>query len=538
MSTCAFTGRANFDIHGAAVQDVAEQISELNKKLVNVAEQRDRATHERDQYQKLYELATLELSRLRRHIFGQKAEKVSTGQMQMAFSQVQKLVEELQGAAAQSSARTKQSPRQAKPHGRQPLPEHLPIERIELEPAQHIRDSGTRIGEEISETLEWRRGGYVRVQVVRPKYAEKRADGATQIAVAEPPCKPIPKGLAGPGLLARVIVSKFADHLPLHRQSEMFAREKITLAPSTLGGWLEPCSALLKPVVDAMFRAAMGAHCIAIDATGVLVQAKSKCKRGHFWVMVADQDHVLFRFSRKHNSATVKTLLPDFKGYLLADAAKVYDQLYNDAPVTEVGCWAHCRRRFFDALLTDAERAHVALAFIREIYAAHDATRDLPPSKRTAARRERAGPVVARFFEWTDAESLCALPKSPIGEAMTYARNQRHALTRFLEDGSLRLDNNAAELALRAQAVGRKNWLFVGSDDGAEWNTTFVSLIASCKLHGVEPWAYVRDLLCLLPTWPADRALALAPKYWAKTCEDRDTQRILEADLFRRISAD
>lgn len=519
------------------MQNIEEQISTLNKRLASAIEQRDQAAHERDQYQKLYELATLELSRLRRHIFGQKAEKVSDDQMQLAFSHVQKLVEELQSAAAQSTSRPKQPPRKARPHGRQDLPDHLPIERIVLEPLEPVREENAKIGEEISETLEWRRGGYVRVQVVRPKYATKRADGATQIVVAEPPQKPIPKGLAGPGLLARVIVSKFADHLPLHRQSEMFAREKITLAPSTLGGWLEPCSTLLKPVVDAMFKASMSAHCVAIDATGVLVQAKSKCRRGHFWVMIADRDHVLFRFSRKHNSATVKSLLPDFKGYLLADAAKVYDQLYNDAPVVEVGCWAHCRRRFYDALLTDNERAHVALSFIREIYGAHNATRDFPPSKRTAARRERAGPIVDRFFEWAEAQALCALPKSPIGEALTYARNQKDALSRFLEDGNLRLDNNAAELALRAQAVGRKNWLFVGSDDGAEWNTTFVSLIASCKLHDVEPWAYIRDLLCLLPDWPSDRMLALAPKYWAKTFEDSETQRRLDSGPFRRISA-
>lgn len=534
---------------------VEEQIRELKDKLA-------RAAHERDEYRKLYELASIELERLRRHIFGQKAEYVDPGQMQLAFDAIVQMLagtgaQPDAGAGAQPDAGATGSPdgrdgaapngssgggdkgRQARPHGRQRLPEHLPVERIELLPPEAQDERATalvRIGEEVSETLEWRPASFVRLQIVRPKFAVK-GEPEQGIAIADVPVSPVPRSLAGPGLLAHVLVSKYADHLPLHRLEKMFERWSLHLSRSTLCGWVESCADKLAPLVGAMAKDALNAHCIAIDATGVLVQAKEKCRRGHFWVLVADRDHVLFRFTPHHNQDGPKEFLRGYKGYVQADASSVYEQLFRTEQVTEVGCWAHCRRKFFEAMTSDRDRATVAIGFIRKLYAIDKATKELPPSRRTEQRRKDAEPVLVAFRAWLETEDVLVLPKSPIAGAIGYALNQWTALTRFLEDGRLRLDNNRSELELRREAVGRKNWIFVGSKDGAEWNATIVSLIASCALHGIEPWAYLRDVLILLPTWPPQRVIELAPKSWKQTLENADARQRLAASPWPRASA-
>lgn len=329
---------------------------------------------------------------------------------------------------------------------------------------------------------------------------------------------PIPRCLAGPALLAHVLVSRFADHLPYARLAKRFAREGVVLADSTIGGWVEPCAKLLVRVVDAMLADAIAhAPWIAIDPTGVLVQQKEKCRRGFFWVMVAAQDHVFFRYTPKQNGEVPRRLLKDYKGYVQADAASVYHALFELGATTEVGCLAHARRRFYDARTSDPERALTAIGFIHQLYAIDDETRAMPLAERTKERAARAGPVLTAFQAWLDKEALVTLPRSPIGEAIGYARNQWVPLTRFVEDGRLRLDNNHSERELRAIAVGRKNWIFVGTDEYGEHAAVIVSLIASCRLHQINPETYLRDVLLLINTWPAAKVLQLAPKYWKET---------------------
>lgn len=529
----------------------AVELAALQTLVVRVTQERDRAAHERNEYKKLYELASIELERLRRHVFGRKAEQVDPAQMQLAFEAVTKLL----ATRTTPDEDTPDSPPPAPPpspppgqddkkpkrtgHGRKPLPEHLPVERIELLPLEAQGDAGThlvRIGEEVTETLEWRTGSFVRVQIVRPKFAVK-GEPERGVVIAPVAEAPIPRSLAAPGLLAYVLVSKFADHIPLHRLEGIVARQGVTLARSTLCGWVEACATLLSVLVEAMAKDARKAHCIAMDATGVLVQDKEKCRRGHFWVLVADRDHVLFRFTPKHNREGPKAFLRGYKGYVQADASSVYDELFRSEQVTEVGCWAHCRRGFFEAMSSDPERARVALGFIHKLYAVDAETRALPPAQRTAQRRQRAEPLLGALRAFLEAESLVALPRSPIGGAIGYAQNQWSALCRFLDDGRLRLDNNRSELELRRQAVGRKNWLFVGSDEGAEWNAVVVSLIASCALHGIEPWSYLRDVLILLPGWSRDRVLELSPKRWKQTLEQTDARQRLADSPWSRAAA-
>lgn len=537
--------------------------AELEKRFVQQEKQLEHVTHERDEYRKLYELAQIELERTRRHLFGQKAERVDPAQTQLALDAVVQTIRDSAGNGEPASSSPNQSEangsqgngapppavppadppktkeRKHTPHGRQKLPEHLEVVEIVIAPPEVSGESAeslVRIGEDVSETLEWRAASMVRVRIVRPKFAFKGEPERGVISMPAPEA-PLRRSMGGPGLIAYVLTSKYADHLPLHRQEKIYARYGVSLARSTMCNWVEESTSLLKYIVEAMAEDARNAHCIAIDATGVLVQAKEKCRRGHFWVMIADRDHVLFRFTPRHVQDGPKEFLRGYKGYVLADASNVYERLYQDEDVTEVGCWAHCRRYFYDALSSDKERALAAIGFIGQIYEIDNdiKKKDLAPTARTEERRKRSKPILETFRIWLEIEHLTALPKSPIGKAIAYALNHWVPLNRFLDDGRLRLDNNRSELELRRQAVGRKNWLFCGNDDGAEWNAIAVSLIASCELHGIEPWAYLRDVLILLPDWPKGRILELAPKFWKQTLENSDARKLLDESIWSRL---
>jgi hypothetical protein len=372
----------------------------------------------------------------------------------------------------------------------------------------------------------------------KPKFVPKDRErgGETKVLQSPTPELPIERGLAGPGLLADTVVKRWQDHLPLYRMERIFGREGLELARSTICGWHEELARLAAPVVDAMWADALLAPYLCTDATGVLVQALEKCRSAHFFVVAAPEKHVLFGYAPKHNSAAVDALLHDYKGYLVADAHTVYDHLYKKGEVTEVGCWAHTRRYFFKSLTSDPERARAALAYIKALFQIERVHATAPPEVRLRVRQKDARPIIESFFGWCDAQEPMVLDETPISKAVGYARNQREALSRFLEDGRLPIHNNFSEGQLRREAVGRKNWLFLGSDDGGETNATFVSLLASCQLHEIEPLGYLRDLFCLLPSWPSRRVLELAPAYWQKTFADEETQRRLDANVYRQAS--
>lgn len=543
-----------------ATTDIEARLAVLEAELDTLRDERDRAVkaraaaeHEREQYRKLYALVQFELERMKRQLFGKKAETVNPAQIQLAFTpvfdalsraehgdaaahdEVEAELAKLRDAAAKTGRRSaKSAPK--KPHGRRDLSDaDLPVETVVLEPPERALAGGdalVKIGEEISEHLDRRAASVVRVRVVRPKYRAASDAESTTIVIADMPERPIPRGIAGPGLLAHVVVQKFADHVPLHRQEVIFRRDGVHMPRSTLAGLVQGATSLLGRVVDAMWAdAKKNARWLAVDATGVLVLAREQCKRGHFWVVVAERDHVLFRYTKKHDGTVPIELLDGFKGHVIADASSVYHALYRSDPeITEVGCWAHARRRFFDALPSDRERALVGIGFIGLLYEAHRAAMD-PDSGvvDTSNRRDACTPILEKLYRWIADERPKVIDEAPIAKAMNYLVNHREPLSRFLDDGHLRLDNNVSELELRRQVVGRKNWLFCGSDDGAHWNATATSLIASCQLHGIEPWAYLRDVLTLLPTWPLSRALELSPKGWNETRKQTETQQRLRA---------
>ena len=512
-------------------------------------------SQERDHFRKLY-LETLERCALleRGILVGNKAERFTADGSQLTLGVLGLL---LTPEAPESPEAPPESvleepeptpqPVRRRTTGRRAITEMLPRVEIEVLPPEVQReglDAFERIGEEVSEVVEHRPASLVLVRIVRPKFVRKRAaqvdasidPDASPVLIAEPPERPIERGLAGPGLLARTIVYRWQDHLPLYRQEKIHARDGLELARSTICGWHEQLADLAERLVEAMLRDAFTQPYLCVDATGVLVQAEEQCRRAHFWVLVAPGRHILYRYSHKHDIEAVDRILAGYKGHLVADAHSVYDHLYRSGDVVEVGCWAHCRRYFYKALASDPARAEHALSLIRGLYRLERPVQAATRKKREEVRHQKSRPLVEAFFAWCDEQAAAVLDETPIARAVGYARNQRAALSRFLDDGRLPLDNNISEQHLRREVLGRKNWLFLGSDEGARVNTVFVSLLASCQLHGIEPWAYLRDLLCLLPSWPTSRVLELAPACWQQTLQQQDTQQRLAANVFRGVS--
>jgi len=411
------------------------------------------------------------------------------------------------------------TPRPHHAHGRSTLPEHLPVERVVLEPTA-IPAGARRIGEEISERVGYRKASYVRVLVVRPKYAVDETDGTTRVAMADTPDEMIPRGLCDPAMLAHLIMSKWGDHLPWNRLEGICAREGLPLSATTMAGAAKRAEPLAKCLVDAMWAEARTvAKVLGVDASTAKVQAKGKCRRGYPWVVVADRDHVLFDFSSRHSSDVPKELLRGFRGFVLADASSVYDRLFaaEDGPI-EAGCWAHARRGFFYAAPAD-ERALIGLGLADQLFRLERDFKSLPPSERRSRRLEQSTLVLDDFAAWR-ARTLAdpsVDDRGPLRKALQYTANHWGALRRFLDDGHVPISNNFTELQIRHIALGRNNWLFFGSDPDARIACTWLSLIASAKLHGLNPEEYLRDLFRVLPGWPSSRVLELAPKYWSAT---------------------
>jgi transposase len=363
--------------------------------------------------------------------------------------------------------------------------------------------------------------------------------GVAPCAVLQAPALelPLPRSLCGPGLLADTLVRRWQDHLPLHRLERIYGREGFELPRSTVGDWHANAARLVEPLLKAMWKDALeNSPYLCVDATGVLVQALEKCRNAHFFVVVAPGRHVLYGYQPKHDSDAVDALLKGYKGFLVADAHSVYDHLYASGDVLEVGCWAHARRYWFKSLDTDGLRARHGLSLIQELFKFEREQAATPPEEKLRLRQKEAKPIVGAFFRYCKEEKLKVLDETPIAKAIGYALNQREALERFLSDGRLPIHNNHSENALRREAVGRKNWLFLGSDEGGTVNAAFVTLLASCQLHGTEPLGYLRDLLCLLPSWSVNRVLELAPVNWSTTVQRPEVRAALEANVFRQAS--
>jgi transposase len=466
-----------------------------------------------------------QLEALKRRIFGRSSEKLDPGQLALDLGAwLAAHPAEASPAPATPPASEKETP-PCNGHGRRRLPEHLTRHRTEYHPApgdRVCRECSAdlkRIGEEASEQLEYVPASlFVRVHA-RIKYACPKCQG--HVVSGSLPVQPIDKGLPGAGLLAQVLTSKYNDHLPLNRLEGIFQRHGVELSRSTLCDWVAASTRLLEPLVRVMKAEVLASRKIHTDDTTVPVLDKGResTKTGRLWVYVGagPHEHTVFDYTPDRSRDGPRRFLEGYKGYLQADAYAGYDAVYAGQEVIEVACWAHARRKFFDAMKSDAARAQIALAHIRQLYAIEKRGRDLSEVERRDLRVVEAKPCLDAFKVWLDNEAKKALPKSPIGEAIHYARAQWVGLSRYLEDGLLEVDNNRAERALRRVAIGRKNWMFAGSDEGGRRAAIVYSLIASCAALKIDPYVYLRDVIERLPSCsPEDTAALrlLTPKAW------------------------
>jgi transposase len=342
------------------------------------------------------------------------------------------------------------------------------------------------------------------------------------VITAEGPSRIIDRGLPGAGLLAHVVVSKYQDHLPLNRQEHIFGRQGASVSRSTMADWMETCADLLSPLVKAAREDQLNSMKIHTDDTPVPVQDRTrkgkKIRTGRLWVYVGDDDHphVVFDYTPDRSRDGPMKYLQEYKGHLQADAYKGYKAVYAGQKVVGVACWAHARRKFFDAQKNDPARSTLALSFIRSLYQVEwDAQeQNLDSDQRKALRQDRSRKILDQFHAWLTRESACTLPKSGIGQAIGYATRQWPDLVRYLEHGWLSIDNNAAERQIRRVAIGRNNWTFAGSDEGGRRAAVLYSLLATCQRHQVDPYVYIKDVLERISSHSANRVRDLLPDRW------------------------
>jgi transposase len=346
------------------------------------------------------------------------------------------------------------------------------------------------------------------------------------IVSATKPAMPIAKGLPGPGLLAHIIVSKYFDHLPLYRQENISERQGVFLARSTTCDWMAACAQLLRPLYEQMVAVVLQSRWMHTDDTPVknLQPQPGTTSTARFWIYYGDRDHPynVFDFTVNHKRDGPQKFLANFHGYLHADAFSGYDALYlpspraDALPILEVACNAHARRKFYEARGSDAARSHQALAYYRQLYELERRATEnnFDDAQRLAMRRDLAVPILETFRAWLEQERAAVLPKSPLAEAIGYALNNWSALIRYTEAGFLAIDNNVAEREMKRIAIGRKNWLFVGSANGGRTAAVLFSFTSTCHRLGIEPWAYLQDVLTRLPRTPAERLVDLLPDRW------------------------
>jgi len=415
-----------------------------------------------------------------------------------------------------------ESARKKRTGGRQPLARHLKRERIVHDLAEEEKHCSTcqqdlrPIGEESSERYE-----YIPAQLtVIEDICKKYACGCT-VKTATKPSQPIEKSTAGASLLAQVIVAKTADHLPLHRQEKIFQRHGVDISRKTMGGWLAQCADLLKPLYGSMKEVLFQSKVIGTDDTSVKVLdvKLTFARTGRIWPYSGDAAHpvILYDYTATRERAGPEEFLKGYRGYLQADAYGGYDAFFKDPArgLIEVGCWAHARRYFHKALESDQARMGPTLLLIAQLYCVEKQARSLESEERLRLRQLQSQPILEKLHNYLLEIQGEVLPKSPEGRAVRYTLKNWTALTRYCQDGDLQIDNNATERAIRSVAVGRNNWVFFGSDEGGKTAAVLRSFVASCQRVGVDPFAWLKDILSRIADHPITRIAELLPHNWA-----------------------
>jgi transposase len=530
--------------NAASSEGLHRRIAELEAELRTRTKELAVVSAERDGLRRAYDRVVEQLRLLEKRIYAAKAERVDVAQLELEFAEKKAELEKLAGLLeeppiesdiaredddAKAIDKDKARP---KPKGRRDLRlADMPEVRVELLDPMHEESGIERLGFEESARAGYRRGGPVRIVTARMKYKTGKTD--MPIVIAPKPKEIVSRGLLAPSMLAHILYSKYGMGLPFHRQEEWLSREGFDLSRGSMSRYSEEVGACLGGIVEACAKdAKANAFCLSTDATGIAIRpeplpdkSRQSCRKGHFFVVLADRDHVFFEYQAKHTSDAVCSMFRGYSGYLQADAHAIYDALFRGeavhaeaAPPTEVACWSHARRKAWEAASAKFVAGREALMRMRMLFELDATFAKLPPEKRKAMRQAKMRPLVDDFFAW--AQALFNTVKNERGLVSTafgYVVRQELALRRFLDDGRLVMTNNASERALRSVAVGRKNWLFFGSDDHASAAANLFSLIASCKLHGLDPEQYLFEIIRVLPYWPQPRLLELSPRDWNKT---------------------
>jgi hypothetical protein len=554
QQTSASELRAQFEAERAMY---AQRIAELEQ--------------ERDRLRASYERLREELELFKRRLFVAKAERIDTTQLQFEYAEKLKELDTLAGTLGLAKGdpddgddtKARDGKRRGKRKnnvgtGRRDL-RSVPVveeERIELADVhlEKLVAEGKvkRHGFEETVKIGHKRGGKRRIVIARVRYKTVDAEGNADVITTAMPGEILPGAIAAPSLVAHVIMENIGKGLPLFRIEDTFAREGLPIDRATLARWKKRTGdTFADTVVSAMNTHALKtAFCMSTDATGVCIQPiandrqRQPCKKGHFLVRIADRDHILFDYLERETSKAIYHRFRGFEGYVQADAKSVFNLLFADDTAVrdschdvepdgcsrqEVGCWYHCRRRYWEAAVAKSAVAREGLIRISRIFELDASWRKKPPSEIKRLREQHLKPHVDAFFAWVEEQRpQFAQQRGYVRTALEYAHNQKEALIRFFEDGRLVLTNSGAERAIKFVALGRKAWLFCGSDDHARSTAALFSVVSSARLHGIEPEEYLRCLIRLVPLWPPDRMLELCPLFWKLTRERLDPKELAQ----------
>jgi transposase len=522
--------RQRAEITQQQIEDARRRIDELERVLEETAA-------EYGQLQEKHAELAETLALLRRYVYGQRRERFTDDPGQGHLFDIPEILAEpepaaptVPDAAAPQQSKAARTPRRTRldhlPHIR--IPHDVPESEKTCSccggPKTHIGDDESRELDFIPARLE------VKVHVL-PKYAcPKCRDGVSSPPV---PLKPIPGGIAGAGLVSFVITSKFADHLPLYRLEDILLRHGVFLSRSTLCDWVRNAALLMTPLAELQKILVLQSPILWTDDTPVTVLGGKLLgsSKGRFWVYIGDAEHPysVYDFTMSRARDGPAAFLKDYRGFLQADAYGGYDGIFlgSDGGIVEVACWAHARRKFFDARSNAPREANQVLEWIRQLYDIEDRARDFMPVEREVLRQLESVPILDRIERYLDELSQRILPKSALGKAMTYARNQWAALRRYVSDGRLTIDNNVSERTLRLQAIGRKNWEFLGSADAGPRAAVLFTILAGAKRHRLEPWAYLRDVLLHMGAGETDLE-SLLPDRWGANHPEHVLQHRLD----------
>lgn len=453
------------------------------------------------------------LEQLQKLVFGSKNERFvqSTNEEQLElFQSDQELIEPIAEVEQISYDRTKKNNHP----GRNSIPDHLPVEEEVLEPEGIDVLSLEKIGEEVTETLKYTPASLIKKRIIRPKYIDRKN---AKIHIAKCPDQALPKCMADSSLLAHILVGKFVDHLPFYRQLQIIKRDyQVELACSTVNDWFISVCTLLKPLYEIMVKQVISSDYIQVDESPIKVQDTKKKRtthQGYQWVYSSPQNGlVIFQYRKGRGMHGPKEMLNSYQGYLQCDGYKVYDKIGQKKGITLVGCWAHARRKFYEAQDNDKQRSEYALSVIQQIYAHERKMANYDSKQRLAYRTKHVKPIIENFKTYLTTAYLKVLPKSTIGKAISYSLNQWAKLENILLDGRLQIDNNLIENKIRPLALGRKNYLFAGSHQAAQRIAMMYSFFATCKQNGVNPYTWLQNTIDKIPDTKISQIRKLIPQ--------------------------